>query len=268
MSRTLVMGIVNVTPDSFSDGGDWFDSEVAVRHGQELIDEGADILDIGGESTRPGAERPSVEEELRRVIPVVQGLSDAGVPLSVDTMRAEVAQAAVEAGASIVNDVSGGQADADMLSTVAHLGVRYVTMHWRAHGATMNNYARYDDVIAEVVAELSGSIEAALAAGVVDDHLIVDPGFGFSKDAGHNWQLLAHLDRIQALGFPVLVGVSRKRFLGELLGGRPPKERDAATAAATAMCASQGVWAVRSHAVRPNRDAVAVVEQVCNRRHG
>lgn len=262
------MGIVNVTPDSFSDGGDWFDADAAIAHGLELIDEGADILDVGGESTRPGSERPSAAEELRRVIPVITGLAQAGVPISVDTMRAEVAQAAVEAGATIVNDVSGGQADARMLATAASLGVRYVTMHWRAHGATMNDHARYDDVVRDVLAELQRSIDAALSAGIAPDNLVVDPGFGFSKEPDHNWELLAHLADVQALGFPVLVGVSRKRFLGELLGGRAPKDRDAATAAITAMCALEGVWAVRTHEVRANHDAVLAMEQVCNRRHG
>lgn len=264
--RTLVMGIVNVTPDSFSDGGDHFDTDAAIGHGRLLLAQGADILDVGGESTRPGAERPDEAEELRRVVPVVRALAAEGAVVSVDTMRANVARAVAEAGAAIINDVAGGLADEAMLPTVAELGLPYICMHWRGHGAVMNAAAVYDDVVAEVVGELEERVEACLGAGIERDRLILDPGFGFSKDVDHNWELMRHLDQVERMGFPLLVGVSRKRFLGDLLaeGGtpRPPKERDAATAAITTLMAERGIWAVRTHEVRDQRDAVEVVARL------
>lgn len=264
--RTLVMGIVNVTPDSFSDGGDHFDTDAAIAHGRLLLAQGADILDVGGESTRPGAERPDEAEELRRVVPVVRALAAEGAVVSVDTMRANVARAVAEAGAAIINDVAGGLADEAMLPTVAELGLPYICMHWRGHGAVMNAAAVYDDVVAEVVGELEERVEACLGAGIERDRLILDPGFGFSKDVDHNWELMRHLDQVERMGFPLLVGVSRKRFLGDLLaeGGtpRPPKERDAATAAITTLMAERGIWAVRTHEVRDQRDAVEVVARL------
>jgi dihydropteroate synthase len=265
--RTLVIGILNVTPDSFSDGGQWFSPADAVRHGIALMDEGADIVDVGGESTRPGAVRPDLAEELRRVIPVVRELSRAGAVTSIDTMRAEVAAAAAGAGARLINDVSGGRADADMLRTVAALDVPFVCMHWRGHSEDMQSRAVYADVVAEVRAELREQTEAALEAGIRADHLVVDPGFGFAKTGGHNWQLLSRLQELQDLGFPLLVGASRKAFLGALLPDqaghpRPARERDDASVAVTAMVASQRVWAVRVHAVRPHRDAVAVARRL------
>lgn len=262
--RTYVMGIVNVTPDSFSDGGDHFDADEAIAHALQLVAEGADILDVGGESTRPGAERPDLAEELRRVVPVVEGLADCGVLVSVDTMRAEVARAAVAAGAEIVNDVSGGLADPAMLPTVAELEVPYVLMHWRGHGKTMHTEAVYDDVVAEVVGELLTRVNACTKAGIGEDNLILDPGIGFAKTGDHNWEILRHLDQFERLGFPLLVGVSRKRFLGDLLAEgnvpRPPKERDDASAALTTILAERRTWAVRTHSVRQHRDAIAVVE--------
>jgi dihydropteroate synthase len=265
--RTLVMGVVNVTPDSFSDGGEWFEAAAAIGHGQVLLDEGADIVEVGGESTRPGAKRPDVDEELRRVLPVVAGLAATGAVVSVDTMRAEVAEAAVRAGAGLVNDVSGGRADPEMFATVARLDVPYIVMHWRGHAADMQSRAVYDDVVVEVVDELRGQADAALSAGVRRDHLIVDPGFGFAKTAEHNWQILRRLPELDALGLPLLIGVSRKGFLGALLAdpsgtARPAQQRDDATLALTTLVARENVWGVRVHAVRPSRDAVAVVQQL------
>ncbi|MER7897674.1 dihydropteroate synthase [Streptomyces sp. NPDC096046] len=259
------MGIVNVTPDSFSDGGRWFDPERAVAHGLALLDEGADILDVGGESTRPGAARPAVEEELRRVLPVVRALAAAGATVSVDTMRAEVAAHAVEAGAALVNDVSGGLADPAMLPLMARAGTPYVLMHWRGHSAGMQANAVYDDVVTDVVDELRSRVEAALDAGVPADCLVVDPGLGFAKHSEHNWRLLGRLREVSALGRPVLVGAARKSFLGDLLADpetgrpRPAHLRDAATAAVSVLAAAQGAWCVRVHDVASTADAVRVV---------
>lgn len=266
--RTLVMGIVNVTPDSFSDGGRYLDADAAVAHGLELMAQGADLIDVGGESTRPGADRPDEAEELRRVIPVVRRLTGAGVRVSVDTMRAAVAAAALEAGAQVVNDVSGGLADPRILEVVANApGTTYVAMHWRAHGAVMNDYARYGDVVADVRAELSARVAAAVAAGIARERLVLDPGLGFSKDAEHNWALLARLPELAALGYPLLIGASRKRFLGALLAGPDgtPGDlaaRDAATAALSVVAAQQGAWAVRVHDVPSSVAAVRVAERL------
>lgn len=265
--RTLVMGVVNVTPDSFSDGGTWFAPEAALEHGLALVAEGADVVDVGGESTRPGAERPTLDEELRRVLPAVAGLVAAGACVSVDTMRADVAAAAVGAGARLVNDVSGGRADPRMLEVVAGLGVAYVCMHWRGHAREMADRATYADVVTDVARELSEQVALARAAGIRDDRLVVDAGFGFAKTGEHGWQLLDRLDELAAVGLPQLVGVSRKAFLGTLLAGpdgspRPPQGRDDATVALTTLLAQQGVWGVRVHAVRANRDAVEVVHRL------
>lgn len=261
--RCLVMGIVNVTPDSFSDGGLYAAPAAGVARGLELRDSGADLVDVGGESTRPGARRPTEAAELARVLPVIEGLAAHGVAVSVDTMRAEVARRAVTAGAVLVNDVSGGLADAAMLPTVADLGVPYVLMHWRAHSETMQQHAAYDDVVAEVTGELAQRLDAAAAAGVDPSRVAVDPGIGFSKDTGQNWQLLARLDVLRALGRPVLVGTSRKRFLGELLGDsaglRPPRERDDASNATAVLAAAAGAWCVRTHEVAAVADGVRVV---------
>ena len=258
------MGVVNVTPDSFSDGGRWLSPDAAVAHGLDLLGQGADILDVGGESTRPGADRPVRQEELHRVLPVIRELSQAGARVSVDTMRAAVAEQAVQAGAAIVNDVSGGLADPDMAGVVAEAGVPFVVMHWRGHSDVMQGHTSYRDVVAEVRRALSERVADLCARGVDHDQLILDPGFGFAKLARHNWSLLAHLDAVKSLGLPVLVGTSRKTFLGALgvpEGGanRPPAERDAATAATTVIAGLAGVWGVRVHDVASSVDALRVV---------
>jgi len=264
-TRSLVMGVVNVTPDSFSDGGLWLEPEAGIAHGLALVEQGADLVDVGGESTRPGAERPSLEEELRRVIPVVSALSRAGVVVSVDTMRAVVAEQALDAGAALVNDVSGGLADPELPVLVGRAGVPYVVMHWRAHSTLMERYAVYDDVVADVTRELSDRVDAVVAAGVPIGQVVLDPGLGFAKNSPHNWAMLRGLDRLMALGRPVVVGASRKRFLGALLSGPdgvpvPPECRDAATHATSALAAAAGVWCVRVHDVPGTLDAVRVAD--------
>jgi dihydropteroate synthase len=265
--RCLVMGVVNVTPDSFSDGGRWFEPADAINHGLRLAAQGADLVDVGGESTRPGAGRPPVSEELRRVMPVVRELATAGVPVSIDTMRAVVAEQAIESGARLVNDVSGGRADPDMLKVVADSGLPVILMHWRGHSADMQARAKYEDVTAEVVAELRPQIDAAVSAGIREDQIIVDPGLGFAKTGEHNWTLLYRLGSLIELGFPVLVAASRKRFLGTLLADpasgreRPPDGRDAATAALSTLVALAGAWCVRVHDVPGSMDAVKVARR-------
>ncbi|MGZ4445512.1 MAG: dihydropteroate synthase [Nocardioides sp.] len=265
----LLMGVVNVTPDSFSDGGRWLESDAAIAHGRELLAEGADILDIGGESTRPGATRPLVSEELSRVVPVIRELAAGGAVVSVDTMRAEVARAALEAGATIVNDVSGGLADDDMLAVVADAGATYVAMHWRAHSDHMADFAVYDapgGVVAAVREELAVRVEAMLAAGIEPERIVLDPGLGFAKHGEQNWALLRGLDRLAELGHPLLVGASRKSFLGLLLadadGPRPVDQREAANTALTTLLARAGVWGIRVHDVRSSRDALRVVQRL------
>ncbi|WP_432160882.1 dihydropteroate synthase [Streptomyces sp. NRRL F-5630] len=266
--RCAVMGVVNVTPDSFSDGGRWFDAEAAVKHGLELVAQGADLVDVGGESTRPGATRVDEEEELRRVVPVVRALAAEGVTLSVDTMRARVAEAALNAGAHLVNDVSGGLADAAMVPMVAAAGAPFVVMHWRGFSQDMNARAVYADVVGEVVSELEQRMAAVVGAGVAPERVLLDPGLGFAKAAEHDLVLLAHLDRLHALGRPLLVAASRKRFLGRVLAGDtsapppPARERDAATAAVSALSAAAGAWGVRVHEVRASADAVRVARAV------
>ena len=245
----LVMGILNATPDSFADGGEHFTYPDAVDHGLKLIAEGADLIDVGGESTRPGAERVSAAEEERRVINVISKLADAGKPISIDTMRASTARAAVIAGASIINDVSGGLADAAMLDTAAELNVPYIAMHWRGHSKEMNDLAVYTNVVEEVIAELSLRIQAALSAGVSKSNLIIDPGIGFAKEAADNWAIIEEIERFVALGYPVLVGASRKRFLG----GDNPNAREAATVELTKRLSQSGIWAVRVHGVAANK---------------
>lgn len=264
--HTQVMGIVNVTPDSFSDGGLYLDADAAIAHGISLVADGAELLDVGGESTRPGATRVSEHEEMSRVIPVVQGLSESPqtshIPLSVDTMRASVARASVAVGATIINDVSGGLADESMFGTVAELDVDYVCQHWRGFGQEMNGRARYHDVVNEVHDELARRLELAHQAGIARGHLIADPGLGFAKMGEQDWQLLRHLDVFASLGHRVLVGASRKRFLGALLNGREARDRDAATAAVSAWCAQHDVWAVRTHEVLSQVDVIAVTEHL------
>jgi dihydropteroate synthase len=270
------MGVVNVTPDSFSDGGAWLGADAAIGHGLDLAAQGADIVDVGGESTRPGAQRISAEEELRRVGPVITELARAGVPVSIDTMRARVAEFALEAGARLVNDVSGGLADPHMPRLVAKAAVPYVVMHWRGPSHDMNSRAVYDDVVREVRDELRRRVDAVVAEGVDPSMIVLDPGLGFSKLAEHNWQLLAALPDIARLGpatFPVLVGASRKRFLGRLLAAadgtpRPFSGSDDATVATTALAAAEGAWCVRVHQVPANADAVRVAAAWRAARHG
>jgi len=249
----LVMGILNVTPDSFADGGRHNDLEAAVARGLEMIAEGVDIIDIGGESTRPGADRVSEVEEIARTIPVITELAKHGVRISIDTMRASTAEAAIRAGASIINDVSGGLADSEMLKTAARLQVPYIAMHWRGQSKDMNSKAIYGDVVSDVISELNERIEAALDAGIHKDKLIIDPGLGFAKDAEHNWAIIDSIDRFVALGYPVLVGGSRKRFLG----GETPDEREQATIELTKRLGTTGVWAVRVHSVKPHKEVLS-----------
>ncbi|WP_173083984.1 dihydropteroate synthase [Phytohabitans rumicis] len=259
------MGVLNVTPDSFSDGGRYVCRSDAVRHGVEMRDQGAGIVDIGGESTRPGAARVDAETEAKRVLPVIRELAAAGVLMSIDTTRASVAAAALEAGAVVVNDVSGGLADADMGKVVAEAGCPWVLMHWRGHSRRMQDLATYADVVAEVRAELGQRVDQALAAGVRADRLVIDPGLGFAKKPAHNWQLTRHLDELMTLGYPVLVAASRKSYLGALLAGpdgtpRPADEREAATVATSVLAVAAGAWGVRVHDVRGTVDALAVWE--------
>ena len=270
--RCLVMGVVNVTPDSFSDGGQWFGAAAAIEHGLALVAQGADIVDVGGESTKPGAQRVSADEELRRVKPVITELVKAGAVVSVDTMRAQVAEWAVGAGVSLVNDVSGGLADPYMPRLVGKAGIPYVVVHWRGHSHDMYARAVYADVVREVHDELAQRIDAVTAEGVDPSMIVLDPGLGFSKNPAprgpeaHNWQLLARMGEVARIGgrdFPVLVGSSRKRHLGKLLAEpdgtpRPFIETDDATVAVTALAAAAGAWCVRVHKVPANVDAVRV----------
>ncbi|MDQ1682992.1 MAG: dihydropteroate synthase [Frankiaceae bacterium] len=264
IGRCRVMGVVNVTPDSFSDGGTFVHAEAAIAHGLAMAADGADIVDVGGESTRPGAAPVEPAEEWRRVGPVVTELAAAGLTVSIDTMHRVTAEKALKAGARIVNDVSGGLNDADLPRLVADVGVPYVVMHWRARSADMQSRAVYDDVVSDVCRELSARVDALLALGISVDQLVLDPGLGFAKTAAHNWSLLAQLDVLLALGRPLLVGASRKSFLGGLLADpdgtpRPADGRDDATTALTALVAARGAWAVRVHDVAASRDAVEVV---------
>jgi len=251
----LVMGILNVTPDSFSDGGKFESFDSAVSHGLEMVAEGADIIDIGGESTRPGAERITEEEELARVIPIIKELSKHGAVISIDTMRSGVARAAVAAGATYINDVSGGLADTQMHHVAAELGCSYILMHWRGHSIDMNSKAIYHNVVEEVKAELQEQVEKALAAGIAKENLILDPGIGFAKESDHNWELIQRIAEIVDLGYPVLVGASRKRFLG----GDSPLDREAATLKITEDLLTTGIWGVRVHSVAPHKAVIAGV---------
>ena len=249
----LIMGILNVTPDSFADGGRHNEFDAAVARGLEMIAEGVDIIDIGGESTRPGAERVSEAEEIERTISVITELAKSGARISIDTMRASTAEAAVKAGASIINDVSGGLADPHMLQTVARLQVPYIAMHWRGQSKDMNSKAIYNDVVIDVISELQERITAALDAGIEVSNLIIDPGLGFAKDAEQNWRIIDSIDAFVDLGYPVLIGASRKRFLG----GDSPDEREQATIDLTKRLATTGVWAVRVHSVKPHKEVLA-----------
>ena len=264
--RTLVMGILNVTPDSFADGGRHFNFESAINRAKEMIIEGADIIDVGGESTRPGADRVSEEEERDRTIPIITELAEIfnnGTVISIDTTRANIAQAAIGAGATLVNDVSGGLADPKMAALIAsNPAVQYVVMHWRGHAKDMESAAQYKNVVSDVKEELENRVIALTKAGVLPEQIILDPGIGFSKGAEHNWELLRNIDRIALLGFPILVGASRKRFLGDLIGAHSADDRESATIALTTYLARSGIWGVRTHSVKPHRDAIAVVEEM------
>jgi dihydropteroate synthase len=262
-ARCAVMGILNVTPDSFSDGGRYLDRAAAVAHGVEMHRLGADIIDVGGESTRPGSERVDAATEIERVLPVVRELVAAGVPVSVDTTRAKVAEATAGAGAAVINDVSGGLADPEMAHVAADTGLPWVLMHWRGHSKNMNALAEYGDVVADVREELLRQVDVAVRAGVAEEAIVLDPGLGFAKTGRHDWQLLQNLEGLVDVGFPVLVGASRKRFLGALLADddgppRPPEGRETATAVVSALSADRGAWGVRVHDVRRSLDAVAV----------
>jgi dihydropteroate synthase len=248
----LIMGILNVTPDSFADGGRHNDFDAAVARGLEMIAEGVDIIDIGGESTRPGADRVTEAEEIERTIPVITELAKHGARISIDTMRASTAEAAVKAGAAIINDVSGGLADPQMLQTAARLRLPYIAMHWRGQSKDMNSKAIYNDVVVDVISELQERIDAALNAGIKQGNLIIDPGLGFAKDAQHNWEIIDSIDKFVAMGYPVLVGGSRKRFLG----GDSPDEREQATIELTKRLATTGVWAIRVHSVKPHKEVL------------
>jgi dihydropteroate synthase len=249
----LVMGILNLTPDSFADGGRHNSFDAGVARGLEMIAEGVDIIDIGGESTRPGADRVSAEEEQARVMPVIAELSKHGVKISIDTMRADTAEKAVQAGAAIINDVSGGLSDPAMFATVKKLGVPYILMHWRGESKEMNSRAIYTDVVNDVISEINSQIDAALDAGINKSQIIIDPGLGFAKDAEHNWEILRNLKQFTSMGYPVLIGASRKRFLG----GDNPDEREAATIELTKTLVPQGIWGIRVHSVKPHVDVIA-----------
>jgi len=248
----LIMGILNVTPDSFADGGRHNDFDAAVARGLEMIAEGVDIIDIGGESTQPGADRVSEAEEIQRTIPVITELAKHGARISIDTMRASTAEAAIKAGAAIINDVSGGLADSQMLQTAARLQLPYIAMHWRGQSKDMNSKAIYNDVVVDVISELQERVDAALDAGINPSNLIIDPGLGFAKDAQHNWEIIDSIDKFVAMGYPVLVGGSRKRFLG----GDSPDEREQASIELTKRLATTGVWAVRVHSVKPHKEVL------------
>jgi dihydropteroate synthase len=257
------MGILNITPDSFADGGRHYKFSDAIARAEAMIEEGVDIIDVGGESTRPGAERIDEATERERVIPVIQELVKLDATVSIDTTRHSIAREAIKSGARYINDVSGGLADKEMVKVVAeHPHIQYIAMHWRGHSDQMQNKAVYKDVVREVKDELQDRIDTLISAGVDPDQLIVDPGIGFAKLAEHNWTLLKNIDRLALLGFPILVGASRKRFLGELNGNSNPDDREAASIAVTAMMAKAGVWGVRTHSVKPHKDAIATVTEL------
>jgi dihydropteroate synthase len=266
LDRTLVMGVLNVTPDSFSDGGKFNSAQIAIDYARQMVDDGADIVDIGGESTKPGAQRISVEQELDRVIPVITQLAKDGIVISVDTMRAQVAKEAVQAGAKLINDVSGGKADPDMFGFLTTNTLPYIMMHWRGFSTEMMHLTDYDDVLLDVCDELQNQVNVAVSAGVELSRIALDPGIGFAKTVDQNWPILKHLDVLEGLGLPILMGASRKKFLGELLAkdgvARDSDERESATTAISTLMAARGLWAVRVHDVKPSSDAIAVVDRI------
>jgi dihydropteroate synthase len=259
--RTQIVGVLNVTPDSFSDGGLYEEQEAAVQHGVDLVEQGADIVDVGGESTRPGAQRVPEVQEQQRVIPVVRELADRGIRVSIDTMNASTALAAAEAGAQLINDVSGGLADDAMTDAVIASGLPYIVSHWRGHSTHMDDHATYEDAAREVREELFARVGELIVRGVESSRMIIDPGLGFAKKSVHNWQVLAHLAEFEQLGLPVLVGASRKRFVADVLPpGATLDDRDAVTAIISALAAQAGVWGVRVHDVASTRRALDVVD--------
>ena len=263
MQRTLVLGILNVTPDSFADGGKFIYTKDAIAQARKLMAEGADIIDVGGESTRPGAERVTEEEELKRVIPVIAEIVKDGAIVSIDTTRAEVAKQAIAAGAVYVNDVSGGLADENMAALIAtNPKVQYIVMHWRGESKDMQSRAVYQDVVKEVKDELDERVTDLLKAGVQAEQIILDPGIGFAKEPDHNWEILKNIERFQLLGYPLLIGASRKRFLGELVNAKETDDREAASIALTAELARLNIWGVRTHSAKPHRDAIAVIDRL------
>ncbi len=266
LQRTLVMGVLNVTPDSFSDGGKFESVDSAIAQGLHLARNGADVVDVGGESTRPGAERITETQEIDRVVPVIRELVKQGIVVSIDTMRASVAQAAVSAGAHIINDVSGGKADPEMLEYVCKIETPYILMHWRGHSTVMNSLTDYTNVVTDVRDEIDDQLFEIFHSGVHEDRVVVDPGIGFAKTVDQNWPILRHLEALEELGQPILIGVSRKKFLGELLAedgvSRDVEQRESATTALTTLMATRQVWAVRVHDARASRDAIEVVERL------
>ena len=263
MSKTLVMGILNVTPDSFADGGKYLTTKEAVNHGRQLLAEGADIIDVGGESTKPGVDRVSEATELERVIPVIEELLKEGAIISVDTMRSNVAKEAISKGVSYINDVSGGLADEKMLSIIsANPSIQYIVMHWRGHSKVMQQNAVYKDVVKEVKEELDERVTSLINQGVSPEQIILDPGIGFAKEPEHNWEILKNIERFQLLGYPLLIGASRKRFLGELVNANSTDDREAASIALTTELARLNIWGVRTHSVKPHRDAIAVIDRL------
>jgi dihydropteroate synthase len=264
-SRPKLMGVLNITPDSFSDGGQFLELEDALAQARLMVEQGAEILDIGGESTRPGATRVSLSQEQDRVLPVIRALrAELDVEISIDTMNSKTARAAVQAGANIVNDVSGGLADPQMFGAIRDLDCKYVLGHWRGHSDVMDGLVTYSDVAREVVGELAEQVSMAVAAGIARDRIIVDPGLGFAKDMKQNWDLVARLDELEQLGLPVLVGASRKRFLASVLNASDPASvsnprRDVATAVLTALLLQRKLWGIRVHNVEATSDAIKVV---------
>ena len=254
------MGILNVTPDSFADGGMHNSLPAAMNRVQEMISEGVDIIDVGGESTRPGAARITEAEELLRTIPVIEAIAKSfpEVTISIDTTRANVAQKALNAGAKIINDVSGGLADPKMAEVVAKSGVKYVVMHWRGSSESMQSKAIYKDVNSEVIAELLERVASLKISGVLESQIILDPGLGFAKLPEHNWEIIQNLEMFTNLGFPILIGASRKRFLGEELS---PIERESASIAITSICAKNKIWGVRTHSVKDHKMAIDIVDK-------
>jgi len=265
LNRCLVVGVLNVTPDSFSDGGLFSDTNAAVKYAQDLIKNGADLIDVGGESTRPGASRITTMEEQKRVIPVIKELTSLGIITSIDTMNSETALVAVNAGAQMVNDVSGGLADENMHKCVADLNVPYVLMHWRGHSTVMDNLATYSDVVTEVVNEIQIQVDKAIKSGIDRNKIVIDPGLGFAKNPEHNWEILKKFNELHHLNLPIYIGASRKRFLTDFAiprGSLEPKDRDIATSIITSYVSLNGAWAVRVHDVSANSAAVKIMNLV------